>query len=123
MDGKTLTLWTIRAAAFLYVVSVAPWLDRRDRYARAAWTAACALYLAHVAAAFHFYHGWSHEAAYDETARRTAELMGTGWGGGLYFNYVFTIIWIADAIWWWRGLRLYRTRAPWITSAVHVFFA
>ena len=30
--------------------------------------------MTHVAAAFHFRHYWSHDAAYEETARQTAEL-------------------------------------------------
>lgn len=122
-DGKTLTLWTIRAAASLYVVSVAGWLTRLDRIARLTWTAGCLLYVAHVGCAFHFYHHWSHAAAYQETARQTAQLLGDGWGGGLYFNYVFTVAWIADVIWSWKGLVTYRSRPCWVATAFHTFFA
>lgn len=44
-------------------------------------------------------------------------------GGGLYFNYAFTAVWIADALWWWRaGLDGYRARSRWVTGAVHLFF-
>jgi hypothetical protein len=121
--GQALTLWTIRVAAGLYVAAVAGWLARRDRSSRAAWTAACGFYLVHVAAAFHFYHAWSHAAAYRETARQTAAVFGVNWGGGLYFNYAFTAIWIADVLWWWRGLEAYRRRPRWVTAAVHTFFA
>jgi len=122
-DGKILTLWTIRAAAILYVVAVIAWLRRRDRTARLAWSLACLLYLAHVGFAFNFYHHWSHAAAYEDTARRTAELLGAGSGGGLYFNYFFTAVWIVDVIWWWRGLAVYRSRPPWMQATVHAFFA
>jgi hypothetical protein len=118
-----LTLWTIRVATLLYVVAMAGWLARWDRLSRVTWTVACAFYLAHVAAAFHFYHGWSHSAAYRETARQTAEVFGVNWGGGLYFNYAFTAIWVADVLWWWRGLTAYRLRARWITASIHLFFA
>jgi hypothetical protein len=91
------------------VLSVGLWLKRRDPAARLAWTLACAFYLMHVAAAFQFHHHWSHLAAYRETAQQTAEVFGLNWGGGLYFNYAFTIVWIADALWWWRiGLDGYR---------------
>jgi hypothetical protein len=123
LDGKVLTLWTIRAAAALYAASVIAWMGRRDRMARLTWSLACLLYLAHVGCAFTFYHHWSHSEAYEDTAKRTAELLGTGWGGGLYFNYVFTAAWIVDAIWWWRGLAVYRKRPPWIQTSVHAFFA
>lgn len=121
--GTILTLWTIRAAAVLYAVSVTAWLRQRDRSARLTWTIACVLYLVHVGCAFNFYHHWSHAAAYDDTSRRTKELLGTGWGAGLYFNYVFTIAWVVDVIWWWRGLALYRRRSRWIQVGIHAFFA
>ena len=121
--GKILTLWMIRAAAALYVISVIGWLRGVDRMARLAWTAACLLYLAHAGFAFHFYHGWSHSAAYQETSRRTAQLLGAGWGGGLYVNYVFTVVWVVDAIWWWQGLDIYRRRPRWIQTSIHTFFA
>ncbi|MBZ5603337.1 MAG: hypothetical protein LAO79_13635 [Acidobacteriia bacterium] len=108
----------------LYVLSLALWMKRRDAGARLAWTAGCALYLAHVAAAFALRHHWSHAAAYQETARQTREVFGIDSGAGIYFNYAFTILWIADALWWWlAGLDRYRTRPRRVTVAVHLFFA
>jgi hypothetical protein len=105
------------------VLSVALWLKHRDPAARITWTLGGAFYLAHVAAAFQFHHHWSHLAAYQETARQTAEVFGANWGGGLYFNYAFTLIWIADVFWWWRtGLDGYRARPRWVTGTVHSFF-
>ena len=116
-------LSTIRIATALYVVSVALWLKRRDSPARLAWTLACAFFLMHVVAAFQLHHHWSNRSAYQETARQTAEVFGLDWGGGLYFNYLFTAVWIADAFWWWRsGLAGYRSRSAWVTVAVHSFF-
>ncbi|HWZ31462.1 MAG TPA: hypothetical protein VNX18_09030 [Bryobacteraceae bacterium] len=99
-------------------MSLALWLKRRDAAARISWTLACAFYLAHVAAAFQFQHHWSHQAAYLETARQTADVFGVNWGGGLYFNYVFTVVWIADVWWLWRN----GARPPWMTVAIHTFF-
>lgn len=111
-----LTLWTIRVAAALYVVAMAAWLTGREEFSRGAWTAACGFYLAHVAAAFQLHHHWSHSAAYEETARQTFEVFGMRWGGGLYFNYVFTVIWLADALLWWLGRRR-------LAIAINWFFA
>jgi hypothetical protein len=121
--GQSLTIETVRVAAAFYVLSVAARLERRDGTARLTWSVACAFYLVHVAAAFQFYHHWSHAAAYVETARQTASTVGLDWGGGLYFNYLFTVIWIADVFWWWRaGLAAYRERRQ-IGFAIHCFLA
>jgi hypothetical protein len=117
------TLWTIRITVVLYVLATAAWLTRRDSMARAAWIIGCAFYLAHVAAAFRLVHQWSHDAAYRQTARQTGELFGLNWGGGLYFNYFFTLLWIIDAAWWWRGLPQYRARPRAVTIAIQAFFA
>lgn len=84
-----------------------------DSAARVVWTVACASLIAHFISAFQFYHGWSHQAAYRDTARQTEELFGLNWGGGLYINYALLIAWIADVGWWWRaGLDSYPKR-PW----------
>lgn len=94
-----------------------PW-----RAARAIYTAGCLLYLAHVACAFHFYHHWNHREAYAETARRTAELFGWHWGGGLYFNYAFTLGWTLDVLWQWLSPASFRKRSRWLSLAWHAFF-
>jgi hypothetical protein len=93
------------------------------RAARLAWTAGCLFYLLHVYAAFEHFHGWSHAAAYAETARQTSELFGIHWGGGLFFNYVFTLVWLADVVWWWRGVEVYASRPRWAAATIHVFLA
>lgn len=95
---------------------------RWDSAARLAWTVACVALIAHVACAFHFYHRWSHIAAYADTARQTDEVFGLNWGGGLYLNYALLIVWVLDVSWWWlRGLNAYRKR-PWsIVAAWHLF--
>ena len=118
--GTLLTLWTVRLSCLLYVLAIAQLLTGK-RW-RIAWTAGFLAYLAHVVAAFAYFHGWSHEAAYRETARQTAELFGFRFGGGLYFNYAFTAIWGCDVIWSWREAA-YRSRPAWITGAVHGFLA
>jgi hypothetical protein len=56
------------------------------------------LLVAHTVCAFHFQHGWSHAAAYVHTARRTADLVGWEWGGGLFVNYVTIAVWGVDVV-------------------------
>jgi hypothetical protein len=123
--GELLTRWTVRLALCLYAATVALRLaapDRR-RAARGLWTLGCALFLAHVACAFHSFHGWSHDHAYRETARQTREMFGVDWGGGLYFNYLFTLAWVTDAFyWWWAGLEAYDRRPRWVAGVLHLFF-
>jgi hypothetical protein len=63
----------------------------------------CAAFLAHVGCAFHFYHHWSHAAAYADTARQTAAYFGWYWGGGLYFNYAFLLLWVSQVIYSWTS--------------------
>jgi hypothetical protein len=93
-----------------------------DSIARVVWTVACASLIAHFISAFQFYHGWSHAAAYRDTARQTEELFGLNWGGGLFINYALMIVWMVDISWWWRsGLDSYRKR-PWpLVAAWHGF--
>jgi len=118
--GPLVTLWTIRLSCGLYALGCAGWLTNRRKAARLAWTAAYLFYLVHVCAAFTFYYHWSHEAAYRETARQTAELFGIRWGGGIYFNYVFTFVWGADVWRRWSGC----DRLPkWVDMAIQWFLA
>jgi hypothetical protein len=121
--GEAFTRWTIRIALALAMAALAARIAHRNRAARLAWTAGCLTFLAHVVCAFHFYHAWSHDAAYLATARDTAALFGLDWGGGLYFNYGFTLVWIADVVWWWVRPASYETRPRWVSAAVYGFFA
>lgn len=93
-----------------------------QRAARAVWTLGCLLYLAHVLCAFQFYHHWSHREAYAETARRTAELLGWNSGVGLYFNYAFTLGWLADVVCWWAAPARRLARPRWLSLIWQGFF-
>lgn len=126
--AEFLTLWTVRLAVLLYVLALCLRLlatGRRQRWAaaRLAWTVGCVAYLIHVACAFQFYHHWSHAAAYTATAQQTAEVVGWDWGGGLYVSYVFSLVWLADVVWWWRGLERYETQPRAVAWTVQVFLA
>ncbi len=112
--------WTIRFSALLYVAAVAMMLIRKGPV-RITWTLAWMFHVEHIALAFHYVHKWSHEAAYRETARQTAELIGVGWGGGLYWNYLFSVLWTADVAWWWVARGSYEGRSRWIGAAIHGF--
>src|SRR5262245_32305123 len=105
--GPLLTKWTIRLALACYVAYLAGWLAARGQRwpttARWLWTAGCALFVAHVACAFHFYHGWSHAAAWQSTADETRRMLGFAFGDGIYGSYLFLIAWVGDVVWLWTG--------------------
>lgn len=95
---------------------------RRDRLGRACWTIGLALALLHVVLAFEYVHAWSHEAAIAATVRQSDERFGIGWRGGIYVNYVFLAIWLADVGWWWLAPASHRTRARWLERTRLAFF-
>ena len=90
--------------------------------ARTAWTIACVSLVAHFICAFHFYHDWSHELAYRDTARQTEETVALNWGGGLFINYAVLIAWIVDVGWWWlSGINSYHNRRRLLVVMWHAF--
>lgn len=125
--GEILTAVTIWLTILAYAVGAAIFAlshnrPKWDSSARLIWTIACISLVAHVASAFHFYHQWSHNAAYRETARQTYEVFGVNWGGGIYFNYALLVLWILDVGWWWfGGLLAYRRRSWLLAVAWHLF--
>ena len=120
-SGEFLTRSTIWIAILAYttgsiVFAIARGRIDFDRWARLASTAGCIALVAHFICAFDFYHAWSHESAYVETARQTAEVVNIYWGGGLFINYAVAILWLIDVAWWWiAGVDSYRRR-PWLLT-------
>lgn len=123
--GELITRWTVRLALACYfaatILSVSDRRPARDRAARIIWTIGCAIFLLHVAAAFHFFHGWSHTDAYDATRRESRQVAGFDSGIGLWFNYLFTLIWVGETFIWWRSNDRYRSRRRWRWVLVHAF--
>jgi len=124
--GEVLTRGTVWMALSLFVAgqlarprqSSSP---LRLQVARALNTLGCITFIAHVACAFHFYHHWSHASAYAETARQTAEYFGSNWGGGLYFNYAFLVLWIVQSAASWISPKSLQPSNPWLTWFVRGF--
>lgn len=94
----------------------------RDNLARGAWTAGVALALVHVLLAFTFVYDWDHEAAVVATVRQAADRFGIGWRGGIYVNYVFVAVWLADTIWWWLAPSSRAARPAWVEQIRFAFF-
>ena len=121
--GEFLTRSTIWISILSYAIgcvvfAMANRQTRLDRWVRLAWTAGCAALIVHFVCAFQFYHSWSHQSAYVETARQTAKVFAINWGGGLFINYGVAALWLADVGWWWfAGISSYRQR-PWLVTLI-----
>ena len=94
----TMILATIAWAAGEALMGRSP---TSDRLARAIWTIGVALALVHVLLAFQLIYAWNHEAAVAATVKQAVERFGWGWRGGIYVNYGFLTLWLADVTWWW----------------------
>jgi hypothetical protein len=82
-----------------------------DRLARAVWTAGIVLALIHVGLAFQVVYGWDHDAAIEATTRQTAEIVGWDFRAGIFVNYAFLLIWLADVCWWWLSPASHASRS------------
>ncbi len=121
-----LTIW-LSVAGYLITLGTLLVCSNRSRsvlnFARNAWTVGFIAMVLHVAAAFHFFHAWSHARATAQTALETAAVVGWDWGGGIWFNYCVLVIWLVDALWWWVNPPTYQNRPAWISAIVHLYLA
>jgi hypothetical protein len=121
--GVALTRGTVRLSLCWYFATLLliMRLDRGDwpattaagRLARWCWTWGLACFLVHVGMAFHHYHHWSHADAFERTRQIS------GLGEGIYFSYLFALLWGADAAAWWLAPAKFATRSPWLDRALH----
>ena len=121
----TLVYTTAWFAIFLYLwTTVRLALERRATpRPRFLWSAGCLFFLVHVAGAFDVFHGWSHDSAYKQTMQDTMNLTGVRTGVGIYLNYIFTLLWLIDMIWWWVvGDERYRKRHKVVFGVIHFYF-
>lgn len=108
--GMFVIAWSIRLSMMLLVLSLLIRLLASPQVARSQtvkwiWTASFVGFAIHVLSAFHFVHHWSHAEAYAATARETRQLLGREFGEGVYFNYLFLVVWAIDVVHRWLPLR------------------
>ena len=87
------------------------------------WFAGAILLAVHSGLAFAYVHGGDHAAAFEHTARRTAEFTGWNSGVGLYANEVMLVLWLADAFWALAAPASYLERPAAIDIGLQAFFA
>jgi hypothetical protein len=79
------------------------------------WFSGSLLYILHVIAAFHAFHGWSFDHAFEHTR------INGGIGEGIYVSFLFGALWLADAIWFFTPA--YQRRPMALSVAIHGFLA
>src|SRR5829696_6401898 len=104
MSALYLTAWL---ALLLFVVgqtgrSFTPHGRPPPQWAWWSFTTGLLLAVFHTVVSFAVVHDWSHAHAVRSTALQTQEVYGIDAGWGVYVNYVFLAVWLADA-WWWRA--------------------
>ena len=92
--------------------------------ARASWLWFCGAMLCaiHMIVALGLRHGWSHQASVEATAAQTAAVYGLYWGGGIYFNYLFVAVWLAESAWWCINPKSFVSRPPVVVSIARAFY-
>ena len=80
-----------------------------------------ALAIVHTLVAFDVVHHWRHADAENSTAMQTEAVFGVAAGWGVYVNYVFLGVWLADACWWRAAPQQVRSRA--VTWSLRAFYA
>ena len=123
-DTNPITLITVRIALVCYAIVVGLLLagcrgQRWRTMLRPLWTIGCIAMVAHMISAFHYSYRWSHDDAIQSTAKQTEQLIGWAFGGGLYFNYCFLLVWIADLMYWWLKCERYESRPVWLECGIH----
>lgn len=115
--GDFITRRTAQVAVLFWGLAAAALLIDRRVDARWLWTLGCLVYLLHVTAAFSYIHRWSHAAAFEHVDEVS------GFGPGVFVSYGFSVLWIADACWWWADRPGYDSRPKWLDLGVHAFMA
>lgn len=112
----TILLWCLGWPLLLATRATIPtW--RESLPSRAIWTLGCVLLLLHIAVAFHLGHDWSHKTAWERTQQVA------GYGDGIYVNYAFALVWLADVLWAWIAFDSYLTRPQWVRWTILGFLA
>ncbi len=98
--AQSASLWAIRIALGLMVLVFAMEIRGRtstDRSTASMWLVGALLSLCHSLGSLATFHQGSQSKAFEATAQQTEELLGVGFGAGLFVNYAFVTVWLIDA--------------------------
>jgi hypothetical protein len=117
------TIW-IGLALFALGETGRSFPDRGGRPRRWAWwifVIGLVFTIVHTLLAFDVVHNWVHADAVRSTAMQTDAVFGMAVGWGVYVNYAFLVVWLADA-WWWRVAPAGYVRPGAVTWALRAFY-
>ena len=115
--------YTIWVALALFVAGE---VGRARVPARVGWpwrasAAGLVLAIVHTIRSFDLVHGWSHDDAVLKTAMQTRAVFGVAFGAGVYVNYLFFAVWLADLAGWRRAGGVHERPRP-MTLALQAFY-
>lgn len=113
---------TIWFSVLLFVLGEAGQRGRPRRWAWHVWALGAVLCAVHMLLAMGIRHGWSHQSAIESTAAQTQAVYGLNWGGGVYVNYAFLAVWLAELIWWRASPATYLSRPSSATWSARTFY-
>lgn len=117
-----LTIWLSMTLFVVGETGRAPSMGpRAPKWAWWTFTLGLALALVHTVLAFDLVHRWTHADAVEATARQTEAVFGVAVGWGVYVNYAFFAVWMADAAWWRASPDLSRRPAA-VVFALRAFY-
>ena len=85
------------------------------------WFGGAILCAIHMMLALGLRHGWSHQSSVEVTVAQTAAVYGVHWGAGIYFNYLFVAVWLAESAWWCINPKSFVSRPPVVASMARAF--
>jgi hypothetical protein len=120
---EDVTRFTVRISLLFWLLAVVLLMCTREpdrsiertcyRIARWFWTLAWLAYLVHLAMAFGLYHQGSHVAAVAHTEAVS------GFGEGIWFSHLFTLLWTLDVAVWWVFPAWHAGRSAWLGRGLH----
>lgn len=121
--GELATRISVWLALLLWLAS--EWFalnPKRLRVRQSLFALSAVVFLTHVTLAFHVFYDWSQTTALADVRRQTREVTGLEWSIGLWINYAFAALWIAEALWLCFRAGHHAARPAWVTRLVRGIF-
>ncbi len=99
--AESASIWAIRIAMVLLVAVLSAELrgsKSTEPLIVWPWLMGALFAFAHSLGSLMTFHHGSQAAALESTAEQTQQLLGFRFGAGLYVNYLFVVVWLADAV-------------------------
>ena len=116
------TIWASMALFAAGELAKAYARDRSSNWPWLVWAGGVLLCVVHMAIAMAVRYSWNFDDAARDTAVRAAAVYGFTWHGSVYVNYVFTLMWLAETVWWAASPRSYASRPAAVVWPSRLFY-